>query len=272
MSTRRLMSLLIAAILAAVALYLLVAAAAYGFQRRLSYHPDTERVAPAARGLGFVREEVLTTPDGQQLVTWRMPAPPGRPTILYFHGNAAGLIDREIRIRIFDRDRYGLLMLAYRGFAGSTGSPGETANVADALLAFDRLVAEGVSPRDIVIFGESIGTGVAAQVAVQRRARALILDSPYTSFVDVARLRFPYLPVDLLLLDRYESKTYIANIGMPLLILHGEADEVVPVAMGREMFKLAREPKRIVTFPGAKHLFHADQGSFDRMREFLEKL
>ncbi|HJU30695.1 MAG TPA: alpha/beta hydrolase, partial [Hyphomicrobiaceae bacterium] len=111
----------------------------------------------------------------------------------------------------------------------------------------------GVDPGSIVIYGESLGSGVAVRLATERPAAGLILDAPYSSIVDVAAAAYPYLPVRWLLADRYESRKYIAQVRMPLLILHGERDRVIPVEMGRELLALANEPKRIATFPAAGH-------------------
>src|SRR5499427_5345639 len=241
--------------LAAFALfaYAAVLLAAYFGQRRLMYFPDPERVEPADTGLIGVVERIIETPDGERLVAWYGRAKPGEPTLLYFHGNAGGLAIRAPRIQRFMDEGWGVFMLAYRGYAGSTGRPTEAANVADAGLAYAALVHEGVAPASIILYGESLGTGIATRLATERPAGGLILDAPYTSIVDVAAQAYPYLPVRHVLQDRYETVTLIGKVHMPLLILHGERDPVIPVAMGRELFRLANEPKRLATFPNAAH-------------------
>ena len=252
--------------------YVVIAAAVFVFQRSLIYRPDRAHKSPAEAGLSGVGEQILTSPDGARLISWWAKAQPGKPTILYFHGNAGHLAERSERFKRFQADGFGMLMLAYRSFSGSTGSPSETANVADAELAYDFLASTGLGPHDIVLFGESLGTGVATQVALARPALGLILDSPFTSLADAAQWHYPWLPVRALISERYDIAGRIGAVHIPLLILHGEADTVVPVAMGRAVYAAANEPKTILTFPGAQHIYHAHLGSLDRVREFIDGL
>ena len=166
---------------------------------------------------------------------------------------------------------WGVLMMTYRGYGGSSGMPTETDNVADAIRAFDRLVSLGVRPDEIVLYGESLGTGVASQVALDRRPAGLILDAPFTSIPDVAKRRFWYLPVRLIMRDRYETKAIIGRIGVPLLIIHGTQDETVPIEMGRRLAQLAHEPKKLVELPNAGHsnLFSEGNDGLGAMRNFI---
>ena len=252
--------------------YALIGAAMYFGQRKLMYHPEPERTEPAAVGLPQVSERILEAPDGEKVIAWYGKAKPGQPTLLYFHGNAGSLASRSERIAKYLSRGRGMFMMTYRGYAGSTGAPSEAANVADAKRAYDALLKEGVKPDDIIIYGESIGSGVAVQVAAEKKAAGLILDAPYTAMVDLASGQYPWLPVRLMLLDRYESKSFIASIKCPLLIIHGEKDEIIPVAMGRAMFALATEPKTIVTFPEAGHADHYMFGSYDAINGWIDKL
>lgn len=270
--TKTSMSLLIKAAIAASSLFALVAGGGFLLQRRLMYFPDTIRTAPASLGLVDVEERVIVTPDGQQVIAWYAKAAPGQPTILYFHGNAGSLAARYERVRKFHASGRGMLMMTYRGFGGSTGSPSEGANVADAGLAYDLLIREGVRPKDIILFGESLGSGVAVQIAAERDVGGLIMDSPYTTMVATAELHYPWLPVRWLLLDRYESMRYIGRVRVPLLVLHGERDVVVPVSMGRAIFDAAPEPKEIVTFPEAAHIQHYLFGSFDIVQRWIDRV
>ncbi len=253
-------------------LYGLIVAGAYWQQRALIYHPGGVRLAPAEFGLANVADITLTTPEGEKLVAWWATASAGKPTVLYFHGNAGHLSERSERIRFFQKAGIGIFMLAYRGYSGSSGHPSEAANYADAQQAFDYLTACGVRRGDIVLFGESLGTGVAVQLAGLRQPSGLVLDSPYTSLADAAAFHYPWLPARALIADRYDSLARIGALHLPLLVLHGEADVVVPVAMGRALFAAANEPKRIVTFPGAEHILHAKFGSLDIARTFIEGL
>jgi fermentation-respiration switch protein FrsA (DUF1100 family) len=268
------MSLLLKIAVFALCAYAAVLLAAYLGQRRLMYFPDAERVPPAEEELTGVAERVLKTPDGQRLVAWYGKARPGEPTILYFHGNAGGLADRAPRVQRFMGEGWGVYMLAYRGYAGSSGSPSETANVSDARLAYGALVEEGVDPASIIIYGESLGTGVAVRLATERPAAGLILDAPYTSIVEIAARAYFYLPVRYMLTDRYETRKYIAQVHMPLLILHGERDAVIPVANGRELLQLANEPKRLATFPNAGHsdIYVNGNPALDAVRDWIGQL
>ena len=238
-----------------LAVALVIVGGAYFAQRRMMYFPDRVRTPPASIGLRDVEEVVITAPDGAKIMHWSAKAKPGKPTLLYFHGNAGALADRKPRFERFMGEGWGVFMMAYRSYGGSEGSPTETDNVADAVRAYDHLAARGLKPADIVLYGESLGTGVAAQVASQRRAAGLVLEAPYTSTVAVGALQYPFLPVASAMLDRYETDKIIGTVGIPLLILHGAKDRVIPVAMGRKLFELAKEPKRYVEFPEG---FHSD--------------
>ena len=190
------MSLLMKIVLGVLAVYAALALAAYLGQRRLMYFPDRARTLPQQVGLANVEERVLNMPDGARVVAWYGKAQPGAPTLLYFHGNGGSLAARAAR---FER------------FMAQGGPPSERANVADARLAYGALLLEGVAPQSVILYGESLGTGVAARIATERQAAGLILESPYTSIVDVAAGAYPFLPVRLFLGDRYETDKVIAQ-------------------------------------------------------------
>jgi fermentation-respiration switch protein FrsA (DUF1100 family) len=247
------MSVWIKVLLGAAAIYLLIGGAGYLAQRKLMYFPDRARVSPASVGLATVEERVLKTPDGEQVIAWYGKPQPGQPTLLYFHGNGGSLSIRAERIRRFMAEGWGVYMMTYRGYGGSTGSPTEVHNVADARLAYGALVHEGVAPKSIIAYGESLGTNIAVRIAAEREVGGLILDAPYTSIVDVAAGAYPFLPVRYFLTDRYETARYMASVKVPLLILHGERDGVIPVAMGKDLYRLANQPKRIALFPQGGH-------------------
>ena len=178
---------------------------------------------------------------------------------------------RAERVRKFTAAGQGMFMMTYRGFGGSTGKPSEAANVADAKLAYDTLVGLGVDPADIIVYGESLGSGVAVQVAASRPIGGIILDAPYTSLVDVAEHRFPLLPSRLLMRDRYETVRYIDKVNAPALILHGELDEIIPVAMGRKVLAGLSGRKEMISFPKANHADHYLFGSFDVVQGWISR-
>ncbi len=156
--------------------------------------------------------------------------------------------------------------------SGSTGKPSEAANVADAKRAYDDLASLGVAAQDIFVYGESLGSGVAVQVAAEKPCAGLILDAPYTSIVETAASQYPWLPVRTVLLDRYESDKHIANVRCPVLVIHGEKDDIIPVSMGRAIFAKANEPKKLVTFPNAGHADHWMFGSYDAINSWIDTL
>lgn len=253
-------------------LYALIVLVGYMVQRKLMYFPLPERVAPAAVGLTHVEERIIETPDGARVVAWYGRARPGHPTILYFHGNGGNLALRADRIRRYLDRGQGMLMMSYRGYSGSTGTPTEAANVADAQRAYQLLIAEGIAPEDIIVYGESLGTGVAARLAAEKPVGGLILDSPFTSAVDVGARHYPFLPVGLLMQDRYEVLSYVAKIRTPLLVVHGARDQIVPFAMGQRVYAAANEPKKLATFPLAGHNDHALYGSYEAIQDWIAQL
>lgn len=241
-------------------------------QRRLMYFPDTTYFTPLQAGLADVTEVALEAPDGARVIAWHASAKPGRPTILYFHGNAGSLETRVARIEKYKAQGLGVFMMTYRGFGGSSGKPSEAANVADAMRAYNRLTATGVDPLDIIIYGESLGTGVAVQVAAEKRVKGVVLDAPYTSMVDLAALHHPLIPGRWFMTDRYETRRHIGRVTAPLLVIHGERDSIVPIEMGREIYTLAPGPKTIKTFPDAGHDDHYKFGSYDALYGWIDGL
>lgn len=258
------------AAVAVVLLYGLLVIATYALQRRLIYFPETQRIAPAHVNLPDVEERTLETPDGARVLVWYGRAKAGYPTLLYFHGNAGSFEFRQERIRRYMARGIGVYMMTYRGYGGSSGAPSEANNVADAKLAYDTLIATGVDPADIIVYGESLGSGIAVQVAAAKPVGGVILDAPYTSLVDVAATVYPYLPARWLMTDRYETMDYIGKVTAPLLVLHGEQDEIVPVAMGRAVFAAANEPKTLEVIAGAGHSDHWNFGSYDKAYAWLD--
>jgi fermentation-respiration switch protein FrsA (DUF1100 family) len=255
----------------ALALYAMAVVVMYAAQRRFIYFPEPGRTSPAAAGLPDVSERIIATPDGEKVVAWYGKAQRGQPTLLYFQGNGGTLELRSETISRYLARGRGMFMMSYRGFSGSTGAPSEAANVADAKLAYDTLIKDGVSPDDIILYGESLGTGVAIQVAREKKVAGVILDSPYTSILELASQYYPWLPVSLLLEDRYESIRYIRDVHVPIFILHGEADDVVPVEMGRRLFAAANEPKELKTIPGGGHVIH-DGPTSEIVNRWIDRL
>lgn len=258
---------------AVVALYVVIVGVLFFFQRDMMYRPDSiKRVPPSYYAmLGGVQEVELKTKDGLKVYAWYTPAPPGRPTVAIFHGNGGSLRSQRYRLAYFRDAGMGVMLLAYRGYAGSDGWPSEGGLYTDARAALDWLNGQSIADKNIVLYGESLGTGIATKMATERQVAAVVLESPYTSTVDVAAARFPWVPVGWLMSDRYDSLSRIAEVKAPVLIMHGDADEVIPQAFGKTLFDAAHEPKEGYWPQGAGHGSIFDLGGFLKAREFIER-
>ncbi|HZQ13352.1 MAG TPA: alpha/beta hydrolase [Pseudolabrys sp.] len=248
-----------------------VLALMYLFQRSLMYFPDRARTPPAAAGLPQAEEVILTSADGERLIAWHAPPRPAKALVIYFHGNGGALNLRAGRFSWLIADGFGLLALSYRGYGGSTGKPTEGGLLLDAAAAYDFAAARYPNGR-IVLWGESLGTGVAVALAAVRRTAGLILDAPFTSAADIGASAYPFIPVCWFIKDAFRSDERIGQVRAPLLVLHGEQDRIVPVSFGERLFSLANEPKRMVRFPRAGHVDLDDHGAPEAVRSFLNGL
>ncbi len=225
----------------------------YMLQRQLQYHPTHSDPSPQSLGLANTERIVLPTPDGEKIVVWYTKAPASRPTILFFHGNGGELHNRAERFAYFQSQAFGFLGVEYRGYGASTGSISEAGLLVDAKTAYDFLLASGVQQQDVIVIGESLGTGIAVQLAAAMPVRALALEAPYASAVDVGASMYWFMPVRLVMKDQLRSIDYIARINTPLLITHGTADQVVPYEQGKKLYAAAREPKTLATVADQGH-------------------
>jgi uncharacterized protein len=188
---------------------------------------------------------------------------------LFFHGNGDFLAGRVSRFRGITAGGTGLVALSYRGYAGSTGKPSEPGLLNDAAAAY-AFTAERYKPDQIVVWGFSLGTGVAVAVAADHPVGKLILEAPYTSIVDVAASMFRIVPVSWLLRDQFHSDERIARVTAPLLIMHGEKDRAISIRFGERLFALAREPKQFVRFPEGGHDNLDNYGAIETARHFID--
>jgi fermentation-respiration switch protein FrsA (DUF1100 family) len=191
--------------------------------------------------------------------------------VLLFHGNRGSLRSQRYRLEYFKEAGMGVLMLAYRGYAGSDGSPTEEGLYLDARAALDWLNAQGIADNRIALYGQSLGSGVATQMAVERKLAAVVLEAPYTSAADVGAWRFPFLPVHWLMRDRFDSLARIAEVEEPVLVMHGDSDWIIPQRMGRRLFEAANEPKEGFWPQGIGHQDIFDNGGFTTARDFVER-
>jgi uncharacterized protein len=239
-------------VVAVVGLYVVLLGLLYFLQRRLFYSPDPLPHTAASLGLDGVRDVVIETHDGERLRALYLPAAAGRATVLYLHGSRGYLPERAQRIKLLATAGNGVLFPSYRGYSGSTGEPTENGLMEDARSAYGWLAREAPGGR-IILYGESLGTGVAVKIATERPVAAIVLDAPYTSVAAVMATLLPGVPVAALMKDQYRSIDWIKDIHAPLLVLHGDADRNVPIAQGERLFEQAPEPKRFLRIKGGEH-------------------
>lgn len=225
-------------------------------QRRLIYYPSSDVGDPAAVGLPKAEQVVFATRDGLQLHGWFVPAtaPPTGDVVVVFNGNAGHRAYRADLARGFGARGLATFLFDYRGYGDNPGSPSEEGLARDAAAARAYLESRrDVDKQRIVYFGESLGSGVAVRLAVDQPPRALVLRSPFTTLADAGRYHFPYLPVGLLLRDRFASADVIARIRCPVVVITAEHDSIVPADLSRRLYELANQPKRLVVIEGADH-------------------
>ncbi len=273
MSAAGLIPLLRLAAIAAISLYLFAALFMYASQRSYQYFPSHRGLSAAALGLEGVADLKLVTEDAQTLQVWYAAPKPGRPVILYLHGNGGEISGRSERFAAYQSGDFGVLFVSYRGYGASTGKPSEAGLVKDARAAYDWLIAQGVKSETIMLVGESLGSGVAVQLAAERRVGAVALEAPYYSAADIAAAHYWWLPVHWLMKDRFDSFAYIGRVHAPLLVIHGDQDHVIPIAEGRKLFAAANEPKQMVVVPGGTHgtIFSPDTWALE-MRFFDQRV
>ncbi|MFQ5534102.1 MAG: alpha/beta hydrolase [Sphingomonadales bacterium] len=252
--------------------YAIIVAIAYLMQRRLLYFPNPAMASPAMSDAADMAVVELDSGDGTRLIAWYRGAPPGRPTIALFQGNAGNIADRAFKARLFLDHGYGVLLAGYRGYGGSGGRPSEGGLIGDGIAALEYLSAQGVSRERLILYGESLGTGVAVRLAARRAVGAIILEAPYSSIVDVAARAYPYLPVGLLLKDRFDSMGPIGDVHAPVLMIHGAEDRVVAPELGARLFAAASDPKQRIVISGAGHNDVFELGGGKAALDFLDHL
>jgi uncharacterized protein len=240
----------------------------YVGQRALQYFPESVRTAPAAAGFPEAEEVVLDTADGERVIVWHVPPRADKAAVLYFHGNGGALRYRVGRFRALTADGTGLVALSYRGYGGSSGRPTETGLLTDAQAAYAFAAARYPAER-IAVWGESLGSGVAVPLAAERPVGRVVLEAPFTSAADVGAGVYWFIPVRLLMKDQFRSDLRIGQVTAPVLVLHGDRDNVVPFALGERLYALINSPKRFVRFRGGGHEGLDAFGAMQAARQFL---
>jgi fermentation-respiration switch protein FrsA (DUF1100 family) len=238
----------------AIGCYLAVCLLAFSLQRRLTYFPIPWTPSEADRANPGYEEVSVRTADGEELHAWLNRVEDSPWTVIIFHGNAGNLMYHEAPLGLFRALGLQAILFDYRGYGLSSGSPSEAGLLRDGEAVRDyALTTLGVPGERLVYFGQSLGSGAAALLAAARPPGRLILESAYPALPDVARRHYPFLPVGLLMRDRFAAVEKIAAVKCPILFLHPELDEIIPIDLGRALFEKASEPKRFVQLSGAHH-------------------
>lgn len=251
----------------ALLIYIAFVGGMFMAQRDLMYFPSYQKPEIKGTGIIGIKEITVDTQDGLRLFGWyKEPVSVDKPVILWFHGNGSNVGWTSTRAMPFMKQGYGVLLAEYRGYSSNPGHPTEQGLYQDGRAFIKFLETQGVKDDAIVLYGESIGSGVAVQMAVEHpNIRALVLEAPFTSALDVARRRYPFMPVSLLLKDRYDNLSKMKDIKMPLIVAHGDKDSVVPYAFGKKLYDAAAEPKTMITIQGGGHNDLSDYDVADKI-------
>jgi len=245
------------------------------FQGNLLYHPSVNNYLEnqATKEPIGIEKIKITTKDEIDLVGWFYKAGlKNYKTILFFHGNAGSLENRTYKLNHFKDLNLNFLIIAWRGFSGNKGKPSEIGLYEDALSAVRWLKTKGIKEKNIILYGESLGTGVAVEIAQHKNYAGIILESPFTSMVNMGKKYYPFFPVSFLLKDKFESYKKIKNVSVPVLIMHGKVDQIVPYAMGKKMYELANEPKFFYSQEYGSHMIEYDEKLLLALKNFIQSL
>jgi fermentation-respiration switch protein FrsA (DUF1100 family) len=238
----------------AILIYVAFAGGLFLAQRDMMYFPNYSKPMLKDTGIIGLEEFTVKTEDGLTLFSWYKAPASGKPVILWFHGNASNVGWSAARLKPFVAAGYGVLIAEYRGYSTNPGKASEKGFYQDGRAFMNWLKARGISENNIILYGESIGSGVAVQLATEYpQINTLILEAPFTNTIALAKNRYFFLPVNLMLKDRYDNLSKISSIKAPLIVLHGTDDSVVPYAMGKKLFDAAPEPKTMITLEGGNH-------------------
>ena len=242
------------------------------FQRNLMYHPDENNYSGDKLEVD-IKKVKINTSDGLDLLGWFHKKNLKRfKTIIYFHGNAGKLENRIHKLNHFKDMDVNFLIIAWRGFSGNDGKPSEESLYIDGNSAIKWLKNLGLSEKDIIIYGESLGTGVATEIAKSNDFAGLVLETPFTSMIEAAKNFYPYIPVRILLRDKYENDKKIKNINIPVFVMHGEADQIVPFWMGKKIYEMANQPKYSYFTKYDDHMMEFDEKLVFELKTFFKSL
>lgn len=252
--------------------YILIVAVLYCSQRILQYAPNVSYPGtPVENGLAEMQEIRSSTDDGQSLYAWfSAPREEDGKIFVIYHGNAGNLSDRAYKARKLLDMGYGVYMCEYRGYGGNAGHPTEEGLYKDARTAIIWLIKNGYDVNNLVLYGESIGSGVAVQMASEFETKYMVLEGGFSSAVDLAKNKYPWLPVSLLLKDRYDNLNKMKELQTSLIMLHGQNDKVVNIEYGRKLFDEANHPKQFVELENGGHVDLFNYGAGNIIKNWLE--
>ena len=251
--------------------YFVVVVFIYFYQRNLLYHPSENNYQNDE--VKFDYEEVNIEVENEiKLKSWLINKDFKKlKTLLIFHGNAGDLSNRIYKLNELNKLKINILLVSWRGFSGNKGSPTEKNLYKDAEAAISWLNKKNVSNSQIILYGESLGTGIAVEIAKKNNFNSIILESPFTSIENSAKIYYPYLPVKYLLKDRYDTINKIKMVKSPIMIMHGEKDDVVPISMGKKLFEKANIPKHSYFTSTDDHMMEFNPELLKEIKNFIEK-
>tara|TARA_A100001015_G_scaffold295322_1_gene374162 strand:+ start:715 stop:1515 length:801 start_codon:yes stop_codon:yes gene_type:complete len=243
----------------------------YFYQRNLLYHPSENNYQNDK--IQFIYEEIFIKVNEKiNLKSWIIKKDFKKfKTLVIFHGNAGHLSNRIYKLNELYKLDINILLISWRGFSGNKGSPTENNLYEDAKASIKWLNEVGVNNNQIILYGESLGSGVAVELGKENNFNGIILESPFTSIENSAKIYYPYLPVKLLLKDRYDSISKIKTINIPILIMHGKKDDVIPFSMGKELFEKANSPKYSYFTTDDDHMMEFNSSLLKKIKDFIEK-
>ena len=255
-----------------VLIYFFILIFTYIFQRNLLYHPKENNYFGDQLTISIEKVKIKTR-DNIELLSWYHNKDSVKyKTILFLHGNAGSLENRIHKINHFMNMNINFLLISWRGFSGNKGKPTEKGLYEDARSAIEWLKNKGINENNIIIYGESLGTGITTEISQNQNFAGLILESPFTSMIDAAKDKYPFLPVRFLLKDKYESDKKIKNIKSPVLIMHGKVDKIVPFYMGEKIYELANEPKYFYASDYDNHMMEYNENLLKALKGFIYSL
>ena len=251
--------------------YLVLLVFIYFYQRNLLYHPSENNYQNDK--IQFSYDEIFIKVDEKiKLKSWIINKNLKKfKTLVFFHGNAGELSNRIYKLNELNKLDINVLLISWRGFSGNEGSPTEDNLYKDAEAAIQWLNNKEVENNRIILYGESLGTGVAVEIGKKNNFNSIILESPFTSMENAAKIYYPYLPVKLLLKDKYDSLKKIKTIKTPILIMHGKKDDIVPFSMGKELFEKANNPKHSYFTTDDDHMMEFNDQIITNIKNFINK-